>query len=139
MDRELNPSCAMDGVTLDKLLTVSDPQFSPLQNGFPAFSLPHVTVEGETEWQTGRKTRMAVAALCLAHREHPRVLVSFGWTKKLQIEYPSPVSLLSNNSCSGFQEELSWEPEDRERYVLMTTNSNESIVGSVPGVRRPRF
>lgn len=77
--------------------------------------------------QTGRNTRMAAAALCLTHK----MLVSFGWTKKLQIEYPSPFSLLSNNSCSGFKEELSWEPEDWERYVPMMTTSKESIVGSV--------
>ena len=107
MDRELNPSCAMDGVTLDKLLTVSDPQYSPLQNGFPAFPLPNVIVEGETEWQTGRKTRMAVAALCLAHREHPRVLVSFGWTKKI-------ANRLSLSCLSFVKQQLLWIPRGIE-------------------------
>lgn len=70
------------------------------------------------------------------------MLVSFGWTKKVSFGWT--VSLLSNNNCPGFKDELNWEPEDRERCVPMTTTSSEGIVdigkrGLAPGVRKPRF
>ena len=66
--------------------------------------------------------------------------VSFIWVDK-KIANTISLSFLSSvkQQLLLIQRELSWEPEDWERYVPMMTTSKESIVGSVPGVRRPRF